>query len=197
MNKIIILGAGGHGRVAADIARLCCYDEILFLDDADISGTAGKIADHMKFAEEADFFVAIGNNATRREFQQMLQKNGCNVISLIHPNAVLGSNVCIGAGTVIMAGVIVNTGAFIGSGVILNTACSVDHDCRIGDFSHVSVGAHLAGTVTLGNQVLVGAGATIINNMTVTDDCVIGAGAVVIRDIDIKGTYVGVPAKKI
>lgn len=197
MNRIVILGAGGHGRVAADIAELCCYDDIQFLDDADIPGTAGRIADHMRYAEEADFFVAVGNNIVRHNFQQMLQRNGCNVVSLIHPDAVLGSNVGIGTGTVIMAGVIVNAGAVIGNGVILNTSCSVDHDCRIGDFSHVSVGAHLAGTVTLGNRVFIGAGATVINNITVTDECIVGAGAVIIRDISDKGTYAGVPAQKI
>ena len=196
-NRIVILGAGGHGRVAADIAGLCRYEEILFLDDADIPGTAGKTADYMKFAENADFFVAVGNNSVRRKLQRMLWSNGCSVVSLIHPSAVLGSNVRIGVGTVVMAGVIINTGASVGDGVILNTACSVDHNCRIGDFSHVSVGAHLAGTVTLGNQVFIGAGATVINNITVTDGCIVGAGAVVIRNISDKGTYVGVPAGKL
>ena len=78
--------------------------------------------------------------------------------------------------------------------MIVNTAASVDHDNAIGDFSHISVGAHLAGTVHIGEKVWIGIGATVSNNISITDDVMIGAGAVVISDIEKSGTYIGVPA---
>lgn len=96
-----------------------------------------------------------------------------------------------------MAGVVINNAAKIGNGVIVNTCSSVDHDCKISDFVHISVGAHLAGTVTVGNRTMIGAGTTVINNITIGEDVAVGAGAVVIREIEEKGTYVGVPARKI
>lgn len=96
-----------------------------------------------------------------------------------------------------MAGAVVNPGSTIGKGCIINTCSSVDHDCQIGDYVHISIGAHLAGTVILGKNTWVGAGATISNNIEITSCCMIGAGAVVINDIIEKGTYVGVPARKI
>lgn len=196
MNRIIIIGAGGHGRVVADIARLNGYHDIVFLDDADIEMASGKVSEYLNYAEGADFIVAIGNNHTRKAIQTMLTESNCNIVTLIHPNAVLGSNVSIGSGTVVMAGVVINAGAKIGDGVILNTCCSVDHDCTIEDYCHISVGAHLAGSVGVGKITFVCAGATIVNNITVCEDCIIGAGAAVVRNIEESGTFVGVPARK-
>lgn len=72
----------------------------------------------------------------------------------------------------------------------------MDHDCKIADFVHVSVGSHLSGTVNVGIRTWIGAGATVSNNVNICGDCMIGAGAVVIKDIDKPGTCVGVPARE-
>jgi len=195
VNRIILLGAGGHSRVVAEIARLNGYDIIDYLDDYNPS-VLGKISDFEKYVGEADFFVAIGNQAVRQRFQDRLKEKGAHLATLIHPSAVVFSDAVIGAGSVIMPGAIVTANATIGEGCILNTKSSVDHDCKIGNFVHLSVGANVCGTVTVGDRTWVGAGATIINNRSVCADCIIGAGASVIRSIEIAGTYVGVPAKK-
>ena len=82
-------------------------------------------------------------------------------------------------------------------GCIINTCASVDHDCVLEDFVHVAVGAHVAGTVSIGAGTWIGAGATVSNNLQICGGCMIGAGAVVIKSITESGTYVGVPAEKI
>lgn len=196
MKRLVIIGAGGHGRVVADIARLNGYEDIIFLDDADVPLASGRVSEYVKYAD-ADFIVAIGNNHIREKIQTMLCEHGCHIVTLIHPNAVISSDVKIGTGTVVMAGAVINTGARIGNGVILNTCCSVDHDCVIADYCHISIGAHLAGSVTVGKQSIICAGATVINNVSICDECVIGAGAVVVKNIYEKGTYVGVPAREL
>jgi len=200
MKQIIIIGAGGHGRVVADLAKLCGYTGVLFLDDnirPDNSNiVVGKVVDYDKFICNSDFIVAIGNNSVREKLQIELTKRGAKLPILIHPNSTVANGVVIGAGTVIMAGAVINTGATIGDGCIINTCCSVDHDCCVGDYSHVSVGAHIAGTVKIGDRCFVGAGATVINNMDICSDCTIGAGAVVTKSINEQGTYVGVPARR-
>lgn len=202
MKKLIIIGAGGHGRVVADIAKKAgLYDSISFLDDGGneeslslpILGGTDSIE---KYIPEADFFVAIGNAKIRRTFLERLTKAGASLPSLVHPAATIGSSVKIGEGTAIMAGAVVNPLVKIGRGVIINTAATVDHDSVIGDFSHVSVGAHLAGTVTLGDECFIGAGAVVINDISITAGTVIGAGAAVIKNITESGTYAGVPAAK-
>ncbi len=195
--KLIIIGAGGHGRVVRDIARSVGYRRTYFLDDErkDTVETLGPIKDYEKYKSSACFFVAIGDSATREKITESLIASGCTLITLVHPNATVSCDAKIGVGTVVMAGAVIGTGSTIGNGVIINTNSAVDHDCSISDFSHVSVGASLGGCVTLDRHVWIGAGATLINNVDVCEGCLIGAGAVVIRDLTESGTYVGVPAR--
>lgn len=199
---LVIIGSGGHGKVIADIAKLNGYREILFLDD-DRSKTAcgsypvvGTSAEACRYTDH-DFIVAIGNNVVRRKVQHRLTEQGLRIVSLIHPHAVIGEDVQIGTGTVVMAGTVINAAAVIGKGCIINTGATVDHDNVIEDFVHISVGSHLAGTVCVGTETMVGAGAVVSNNVKICGGCMIGAGAVVVRDIQEAGTYVGVPARKI
>ena len=193
MRRIVIVGASGHGKVVADIARQY-YIQIDFLDDDPKSNALGPVSDYVNYLDR-DFFVAIGNNEIREEVTKKLKD--AKIVSLVHKNAVVANDVIIGEGTVVAAGAVINPGTVIGKGCIINTCSSVDHDCEVGDFSHVSVGAHLAGTVKVGKYVFVGAGAIIKNNIEICDNVVIGAGAVVVKDIESEGTFVGVPAKKL
>ena len=85
----------------------------------------------------------------------------------------------------------------MGKGVIINTAATVDHDCKISDYVHVAVGAHLAGNVEVGSGTWIGAGAVVSNNIHICENVTVGAGAVVVSDIEERGTYVGVPARKV
>lgn len=197
--QLIIIGAGGHGRVAADIARLRGYEEVAFLDDQKVENVnqIGCVSDFEKYIVSVDFFVGIGSNAARRAVFEKLEKSGAKIVNLIHPAAVVAKDVTFGKGVAVMAGAVINTGSRIENGAIINTCASVDHDCVVGVFSHISVGSHLAGTVAVGESTFVGAGATVINNITICGGCVIGAGAVVIRNIETPGTYAGVPAKRI
>ena len=179
-NKLVIIGAGGQGRVCADIARLMGYAEIIFLDDG-APNAEGKVKDYPQYLPDADFFVAIGNGTVRRKIQTMLEENGAPIATLIHPNATVAQDVKIGQGTAVMAGAVINPGAVIGCGNIVNTCASVDHDCRVGDYLHIAVGARICGTVTLEDDSWIGAGAVIIQNLSVCAGCMIGAGAVVVK----------------
>lgn len=189
--RLLIIGASGHGRVCADVAeKMNLWDEIVFADDNPPAAFPYRIIGGSNIEWNEDCFIGIGNGAIREK----LSKSG-NLVTLIHPNAVIGDRVKIGRGTVVMAGAVINADAEIGSNAIINTCASVDHDSQIGDFVHVSVGAHIAGTVTIGENTWIGAGATVKNNVNICGGCTIGAGAVVIKDITETGTYMGVPAK--
>lgn len=195
MNRLIIIGASGHGKVIADIAVKNGYEDIVFLDDdesiKECAGfpVIGKGQDAK--ALEGDKIVAIGNATIRERIQKEIE-----TVTLIHPDAVIGRRVVLGKGTVVMAGAIINSDTVIGDGCIINTAASVDHDCVVEDYSHVAVGAHLCGTVHIGKRTWIGAGATVSNNIIICDNCMVGTGTVVISNIDAPGTYVGVPARR-
>lgn len=198
--KLIIIGASGHGRVVADIAKKNGYEDIYFLDDNTelkycvdypVIGTSRDVVNH----PDADFVVAIGNAKIRQRLQEQIE-DVVHITTLIHPDAVIADDVEIGVGTVVMAGAVINPRARIGKSCIINTCSSVDHDCSIGDYVHISVGSHIAGTVEIGDRTWLGVGATVTNNVNICGDCMIGAGAVVIKDIEQPGTYIGVPAEE-
>lgn len=199
MNQLIIIGASGHGKVVADCAVRNGYNHIIFLDDNESVTHCGryKVVGRSKEVEKlgGDVIVAIGNADCRKRIQISISEE--RLVTLVHPEAVVGDDVEIGAGSIVMAGAVINSGSRIGKGVIVNTSSSIDHDCMIGDFVHVAVGAHLAGSVSVGDNSWIGAGAIINNNLYICSSCMIGAGAVVVKDIEEEGTYVGVPAKRI
>lgn len=200
--RLLIIGAGGHGKVAADVAEtMGCYETIVFADDDEaIQSCMGyPVIARKSLGEDElvqqDVFVAVGNSAVRERIQKEMEEKGCFIPTLIHPSAVIARGVTVGKGTVVMAGAVINPDAGIGEGCILNTASSVDHDCKVGDYCHISVDAHLTGTVTIGEHTWIGAGACVNNNLTICSHCMVGSGACVVKDITEPGTYIGVPAK--
>lgn len=204
MDMLLIIGAGGHGRVVADIAlKMQKWSTISFLDDEEskqsIIGVelVGTVSDIEKYKDKAEFIVALGDNDLRRKIQSNLEGNGFTLTNLVHPSAVISTGVVMGKGNVIMAGVIINALTELGKGCIINTASSLDHDNIIKDFVHISPGTHLAGSVIVGENTFIGTGSSVVNNVTICSNCTIGAGTVVIKDIGLPGTYVGVPAFKI
>lgn len=200
---LIIIGASGHGKVCADIAfKMNQWNQIYFLDDNESIKQCmdfevlGKVEEFKKYLDTSDFFVGIGHNQIRRRIFEELQLFNANLVTLIHPNSVIGISVEIGIGSAVMAGVVINSDTKIGKCCIVNTSSSIDHDNQIGDFVHIAPGVRLSGTVKVGPNSWLGVGSVYKNNITICENVVIGAGAVVIKDIDTSGTYVGVPIRK-
>lgn len=196
-NRLIIVGAGGHGKAIADNAVKNGYACVGFTDDHasgrcmgfDVLGTTADL--YTLDDGHTDFVIGIGSNAVRRRIAEQYRVNWT---TLIHPSAQIAMHVSIGAGTVVMAGAIVNACASIGRHCIINTAAVVEHDNVIEDYAHISPGAMLGGTVHIGEQTHVGIGAIVKNNVSICGGCMIGAGALVLRDITGSGVYFGVPA---
>lgn len=202
--KLLIIGAGGHGKVAADTAlKMNKWRSIVFLDDKEnlyssmgIS-VVGKTSDALKYLKDYEIFVGIGNNTIRERVHKRYETAGASIATLIHPDAVIGKDVIVATGAIIMAGVVINCCTKIGKGCIINTGSTIDHDNEIGDFVHISPGVHLGGTVKVGKGSWLGIGSTVSNNINIVSSCNVGAGAVVIKDITEPGTYVGVPVRRI
>lgn len=200
--RLLIIGAGGHGKVCADIAyKMGKWDIIAFLDnDTSKKQVVGfsviDTAENAKeYYQDSEFFVAIGDNEVRSKLFDELK--GKSIATLIHPSAIIGLEVMIDCGTVLMANTVVNSGARIGKCCIINTATTVDHDCNVGDFVHLSPGVSVAGNVQIGKYSWLGIGSTIINNLEIADSVVIGGGACVISRIAKSGLFVGVPARRL
>lgn len=200
--RLAVLGGGGHGRVVADCAEVCGFDQTDVFDDTASRTTTGPLcivgtgADLMRRVADYDgVVVAIGNNTARLDRQRALEVAGARMTVLIHPKATVSRHVRLGAGSVILAGAVVNIGADLGRATIVNTGATVDHDCSFADGVHVAPGAHLAGGVVVGEATWIGIGAVIRENVTIGARVCIGAGAVVIKSLPEGLVVVGNPAR--
>ncbi len=197
-----VLGGGGHAKVA--VATLQSMGETvsaIFDDDAakigqqllDINIESATPSSGWWREKERRAFIAIGNNAIRAELSALDAK----WVVAKHTDSVVHASVEVGAGTLICAGVVIQPDTTLGQHTIANTSCSIDHDCKVGDFAHVGPGAVLAGGVQVGASAFIGAGATIMPGVCVGSGAVVGAGAVVTRNVGEGQTVVGVPAKEL
>ena len=201
MNRaLLIMGAGGHGKVVADCAEAVGWKEIFFLDDKQINPVLGyPILGSFSEAEKCynpgiSTVVALGDHEYRMRWILRLLDIGYDVETILHPKAWISPHASIDAGCVAFAGAVVNAGARIGLGCILNTGCSVDHDCVLEDGVHISPGAHLGGNVTVGAGSWVCVGASVGHGVTIGKACVIAAGAAVVEDVPDGALAGGVPS---
>lgn len=206
---ILIIGAGGHGQVVADIL-LRMMDAGMgvvpmgFLDDRrDLLGRSllgipilGEFRDRNNIQHDASI-VAIGANGDRKAISLLLREEGRAFALARHPGSIIAPDARAGAGSMICAGSIVNTGSIIGEAVILNTGSTVDHHNEIENYVHIAPGAHLGGEVVVGEGALIGIGATVMPGRRIGAWSIVGAGALVHRDVPERSVVAGVPARVI
>jgi sugar O-acyltransferase (sialic acid O-acetyltransferase NeuD family) len=207
--RVLILGAGGHGRVVLDILTQRGEASVVgFLDnnheihDRRVDGVRvlGAIDDLPAIAQAEHVggaIIAIGDNGVRRALAAQVDRAGIRLINAIHPSASVAGNVTLGRNVVIAAGVVVCAHCQIGDSAILNTGCIIDHQTMIGAASHICPGVRIAGRVKVESGVFVGTGATVIPRVCLGCECIVGAGAVVIDDVPPLATVVGVPARPV
>ena len=197
--RVMLIGGGEHAKVIMDIVHACGDTVVGLLDDVIEVGTevqgvpvVGTAIEAEKFTD-CRFIVAVGNNTIRHRIVEALEVPWHTAV---HPSAVVSPHAVIGEGSVVMPTAVINAGAQVGRHCIINSAAVVEHDNIIDDYAHVSCGAVLTGAVHVGEEALVGAAVVVRNNVDICAGCVVGAGAVVVADIQEKGVYAGIPARK-
>jgi len=207
MKRVLILGAGDHGQVVADIllaAARAGAEQMpvgLLDDDEALTGrnvlglpVLGTLAERGQFEHDA-VIVAIGSNLARRRVCLALREQGVEMVNAIHPTACVASAVRLGSGVMISAGAIVETGAIVGDGVIINTNCLVGHHCRVGDYAHISGGSAIGGHVQIGEGAMVGLGGTILPGLSIGSWSLVAMGSAATKDIPAHCVALGVPAR--
>lgn len=205
---VVIIGAGGHGKVVLDVLRAAAlHKPIGFLDaDPSLIGTeisglgvlgAINILPKLRQRKVRGAIVAIGDNRTRLRYADLLREQGFELLSAVHPSASVSPSATLGANVVIAPQAALCTEARVGDCVIVNTAAVVDHECVIEQGVHVAPGVHLAGRVRVGACAFIGMGANVLQCLSIGAHATLGAGAVALRDVPPYATAVGVPAKVI
>ena len=206
MSSLLILGAGGHGKVAADTAAATGqWKQIAFLDDRHPSlktvldwPVLGRLEEAKQILPKHDgFCVALGDNKLRTKLLKLYLDQGFTAPCIVHPTAYISPSADLGPGCVVFAQGAVNPETRIGEGGIINTGASVDHDCALGEGVHLCPGVRLAGEVHIGQQTTLGTGTVVIPQIRIGSHVMVGAGSVVVTDIPDHSTAAGVPAKPI
>lgn len=204
MRSLLILGAGGHGKVVAEAAiEEAMWSRLAFLDDSAVQTSevqgidvVGTINDMAKWsAKFTHAIVAVGDAELRIDLLRKCVEYGFALATVTHPSAVVSKHAAVGPGSVVLAQAAVIAGVNVGSGCIINTGATVDHDCNLGDGVHVCPGAHIAGSVEVGSCTWIGIGACVRQRIRIGSHVTVGAGAVVVSDVGDFETVVGVPAR--
>ena len=199
INKLLIIGCGGHAKVVTDIAKSCGISDFYYQDS---NLKHNKFLGVDVFHDEINnykgyFFVAIGNNFLREKITLNFLKKNPNSINktLIHPSSIISDNCSIGDGVVIMPLCVVNSCSRIGNGVIINTKSSLDHDNFLRDFSSIAPGVTTGGNVEIGSKSAISIGAVVRNNIKIGSNSIIGAASFVNNDMPDNCIAYGTPAK--
>jgi sugar O-acyltransferase (sialic acid O-acetyltransferase NeuD family) len=197
--KLALFGHGGHAReVARQIKpyKTSIFDKITFYVDPQYANGVSKSI--LEFDPEKEILmVAIADCKERKRIVDKLPKS-TKYLTFIHPTAqIMDEDIEIGEGSFIGANSILTTNIKLGKHSILNRGNHIGHDTKIGDYFSAMPGAIISGNVTIGDEVYVGTNASIKEKINITNNVIIGLNSGIINNIDQKGTYVGLPAKKI
>lgn len=209
MEKIVLLGGGGHAKVLIDLVNAFGNYEIVGIVDAQIdvgvsvSGVTvlgnDRILSELYEKGLINACIAVGSvgdNSKRKALYEKVKNAGFLIPALIHPSAVISGKAQIREGAQIMAGAIVQTDSIIGENTIVNTGAIVEHDCTVGNHVHICPGAVLSGGCLIGEGAFIGAGATVLQGIKIGRNSIVSAGAVVIKDVIDNTTVIGIPAKR-
>lgn len=206
MSHLAILGASGHGKVIADTASLDSkWESISFFDDS-WGGKSGVMPWPIRGNTEdllnmihlfSGVVIGIGDNAIRQQKHELLTQYKAPITTIVHPLAFVSSMASIGIGSVVFAQAAINIHAHVGLSCIINTGSTVDHDCQLSNYVHISPGAHLSGNVRVGTRSWIGTGSAVRQGIIIGSDCLVGAGSTVVKSVPVRQTVVGTPAKNL
>lgn len=183
MEKLLLVGAGGFGRVVLEHASQ--EYECAFVDDADVAEVdgvpvIGNIDDiESLYGEYKLLLVTIGNNKLRERIYKRAEEIGYSFPNIIVPSAYISPRANVGVGCVILNNVVIQNNASVGNGVILNPGVEIHHDSFVGNnvliytnsvvrsLANVGDRAHLGSTLTISNEVVIEEDAKIEDGVTV------------------------------
>lgn len=208
MNKIVIIGGGGHAKVLIDIFNMCGQYEIVgILDTQHETGLSilnipvlgnDDLLEGLYKKGIKNACIAIGSitdNSKRKMLYKRVKQIGFSIPLLTHPQAIISRNARISEGVLVMAGVIIQTESLIEENTIINTGSIVEHDCYISRHVHICPGVVISGGCQINEGAFIGVGSTIIQGIKIGKNVTVGAGSVVIRDVPDGSRVMGVPAK--
>ena len=198
---VIILGAGGHAKTVADVLLQLNWNIIGFVSPenngaSDYRGIHVIGDDEVLSSYSPDNVVLVNgigtlpNKHLRWNLAAKMRHAGYKFNKVVHPSAIISSDVELDEGVHVMAGAVIQPGTKIGRDSIINTGACIDHDCTIGLECHIAPGVTISGGCCVGEKTHIGTGTVIIQNISIGNECVIAAGSVIYKNIESNSTFI-------
>jgi len=195
MDKILLIGAGGHAHSCIDVLEEENQFEIAGLIEKGESISNESLGypvigtdDDLKVLRQQykNALVTVGqikSPAIRVKLYQLLKELDFTLPVIVSSHAYVSKHAQIGEGSIIMHGVIINANAKIGNNCIINNRALIEHDAVIGDHCHIATGAIINGEVSVGNETFIGSGAITKQCISIGNNCIVGAGIILKNDV--------------
>ena len=207
--RLAIIGSSDLGQLIAHHAMINCgfqvigyYDDYIKnkinVDGHPILGVVEQIENDYKLDKFDCLMVAVGY--TYVDFRESIFerfKGKIPFAKVIHPSTNKDKSTKIAEGCFILPGCVLDRNVVLHENVLLNTGCVIAHDSEVLAHSFLSPAVKIAGFTKIGKKCIIGINATIIDNINISEGIQVGGGAVVVKNLDEKGLYVGIPARKI
>ena len=210
MENILLFGASGHSKMIIDIILknntlnlLGFIDSFKTIGESvhgfEVLGNESHLSTIVEKHNITGIIIGIGDNNARLKVKKQIESlvPKLKFLSVIHPSAIIASDVTIPEGTVIMSGAIINADAKVGKFCILNTKSSLGHDSVLEDYASLASGVTIGGNVKIGHSSAICLSASIIPGIVIGKNTVIGTGAIVLKSIGDNLIAYGNPAKVI
>ncbi len=209
--QVVGIGAGGHAKILAEILALAGGRELVGFTDADSRRWGGTLMGYPILGGDDELarlrakgvqaaFIGVGavssaGTKVRARLYRKAVDLGFEMVTLVHPQAVVAPSATIGPGSVVMGGAVLSTDVRVGPNVTIYAGCVVEHDSILAEHANLSPGVRLAGGVTVREGAFIGIGASVIQGVHIGRWATVGAGAAVLHDVLDEATVVGVPAR--
>jgi sugar O-acyltransferase (sialic acid O-acetyltransferase NeuD family) len=209
-NKILLVGGGGHCKSVLDtLLATRNYDEIAIIDKKEYIGK--KILSVPIIGDDGDLPIlinkgyknafisvgSIGNPLLRVKLTSQIEELGFKIPNVIDPSAMVSSHAILGNGVFVGKNTVINAGSFIHKGAIINSSSVIEHDCEVGEFSHIAPGSILCGSVKIGARTHIGAGSVIKQYINIGSESLVGLGSTVLKDINNNVVAYGNPCREV
>ena len=173
--KLLLVGAGGFGRMVAEQAML--QYNCAFVDDGQPVGdeicgipVIGGVDDLPELRKEYGLLVVgIGNNRFRAQVYEKAKAIGYAFPNIIAPNAYISPYAKLGCGCVVLQNACVQNGTSVGNGVLLNAGTEAHCDAAVGDYTLIYTNSVVRTGATVGNFSRIGSNVTVCNHAAVPD----------------------------
>jgi acetyltransferase EpsM len=210
--RIVVLGGRGDGFVVAEAVKHLCaagapVELVGFLNDTEPRGTTlhgvpvlARLDDWRDADPDMLFIPAIQKAKDMARRVRRIASLGIPAerwTTVIHPSAVVSSDVPVGMGAFIASNATVQPASRVGNFASLRAGAMMGHECTVEDHAYVGANAVMCGRSRLALAAHLGPGSVLLENKVMGPFSVCGIASAVTKDVREYQIVFGHPARRV